>query len=285
LRWDPRLLSLFGIPRTILPSIAPTCFDYGALVDGSIPLRVSNGDQSAAIFARGEPSPGTAFINIGTGAFIQATIGTAPIEDPELLSSIVAVRGDCCLYVLEGTVNGAGGAVEMERRALGLSPEALRAEAPDWLKSLQPQLSYLNGVGGLGSPDWIADFPTRFVGNGSAAERIVAVYESVVFLIQRNLERIRTRVVLVEIVVSGGLSRLDGLCQRMADLTELTVVRSRDEEATALGIGVLLGMAPEGDNAEVFSPLPNPVLRQRYREWSRLMAHSLADLASGERVK
>jgi glycerol kinase len=285
LRWDPMLLRLFGIPRAILPDIAPTCHDYGVLGNSAIPLRVSNGDQSAAVFARGEPVPGTAFVNIGTGAFIQTVSGATPVTDPALLSSIVAVRGNRCLYVLEGTVNGAGGAVELERQALGLTPEALRAQAPDWLHAVQPTLYYLNGIGGLGSPDWIADFPTRFVGDGSAAAKMVAVYESIVFLIQRNLARMGARLAMSRIVISGGLSRLDGLCQRIADLSELPVLRSRDEEATAIGIGVLLGMEPAHNDADMFKPLANPALQERHRKWSELMARSLAGRDGNERVR
>jgi glycerol kinase len=276
LDWDATLLDLFGIPASILPQITATRHSYGVLHQQQIPMQISNGDQSAAVFAWGEPVPGMAFVNMGTGAFIQAVTGDAPVQDDALLSSIVAARAGRHLYVLEGTVNGAASAVELAREELGLPQAAFSATAAGWLEKLDPQVCYLNGVGGLGSPDWVADFPSRFVGEGSDPERIVAVYESIIFLIMRNFERMGTRLAISRIVASGGLSRLDSLCQRLADLSGLAVDRPPDEEATAGGIGTLLGMTPARTSAVHFQPQPNPALAARYQRWTRLMTSSLA---------
>ena len=278
LQWDPQLLKLFGVAAADLPRIAATRDAYGELRCAPVPLRVVNGDQAAAIFAWGEPTPGTAFINMGTGAFIQAVAGDQPVPDPALLTSIVRAADDQRLYVLEGTVNGAGSAVDQVRRQVGLSDGALRAAAADWLATLRPRLIYLNGIGGLGSPDWVPDFPSRFVGSGPPAERMVAVYESIVFLLLRNLERMRPQLPITRLVVSGGLAQLDGLCQRLADLSGNSVTRPENQEATALGTARLLGLRPrQPPAAEVFHPAANPDLKQRFQRWSAALERSLSN--------
>jgi glycerol kinase len=281
LDWDPRLLTLFGVAAADLPRITDTRDTFGELRSAPVPLRVVNGDQAAAIFAWGDPTPGTAFINMGTGAFIQAIAGDQPIPDPALLTSIVQAVDDQRLYVLEGTVNGAGSAVDQVRRELGLSDGALRAAAADWLSGLQPRLMYLNGIGGLGSPDWVPDLPSRFVGSGPPAERMVAVYESIVFLLLRNLDRMRQLLPVSRLVVSGGLAQLDGLCQRLADLSGNPVTRPENQEATALGTARLLGLRPQQPPAaQVFRPAANPDLKQRYQRWSAELQRHISDWVS-----
>ena len=70
--WDDELLTLFGVPRTLLPHCVPTRHSFGHLRinDFFIPLTVTNGDQSAALFAFGLPQSDIVYINIGTGAFV-----------------------------------------------------------------------------------------------------------------------------------------------------------------------------------------------------------------------
>jgi glycerol kinase len=83
--------------------------------------------------------------------------------------------------------------------------------------------------------------------------------------------------------VSGGVSRLDGLCRRLASVSGLRVHRRDDPEASARGIAFLAAGRPAEWNtapgADTFEPAPDPALRERYRRWlARMQA------ASGVRV-
>ena len=93
--WDPTLLTLFGIPEATLPRCVPTRHAFGTLaLDGrTIPLTIVTGDQSAALFAYGEPRPGSAYINLGTGAFVQRALGHHPGHHPWLLTGVVREDG------------------------------------------------------------------------------------------------------------------------------------------------------------------------------------------------
>jgi glycerol kinase len=75
--------------------------------------------------------------------------------------------------------------------------------------------------------------------------------------------------------VSGGVSRIDGLCRKLASLSELPVHRRDDPEASARGIAYLAAGRPAGwytaPREEIFSPEPDAALATRYRRWRDLM--------------
>jgi glycerol kinase len=75
--WDDRLLALFGLPREPLPRCRPSTWEFGTLryPGGEVPITRVTGDQSAALFAFGEPELDTAYVNVGTGAFVQRKMG------------------------------------------------------------------------------------------------------------------------------------------------------------------------------------------------------------------
>ena len=125
----------------------------------------------------------------------------------------------------------------------------------------------------------IADFSSRFIGPGEPWEKAVAVAESIVFLLNVNLERMGTPAPLAQLVVSGGLSAYAGLCQRLADLSALRVHRPIEREATARGIAYLLAEAPGGwpvlVDADCFEPKANPALTACYARWQAALAHAI----------
>ncbi len=277
--WSPALLELFGVPRGPLPACVPNEYAYGHLSLGSrkVPLAVCTGDQSAALFARGTPQPGTAWINVGTGAFVQMPVGDRPADAPRLLSSLVWQDRVSSTYVLEGTVNGAATALDLVREQLGLDPADGAGDTARWLgREVEPPL-YLNGVAGLGSPWWRPDFRSRFVGDGEPWQKIVAVVESIVFLLAVNLQEMGP---VDRVVISGGLSSLDGLCSRLADVAGVGVERSTVHEATARGLAWLVAQRPaewqEPGRTTTFAPATNPLLLTRYRRWRDAMSAELA---------
>ncbi len=274
LDWDDELLDRFGLPREPLPRCVPTCYEFGHLtVHGrSIPLSVMTGDQSAALYAFGAPQLSTAYVNIGTGAFVQRVCGGNIDYAPRLLTSVVFQCDDAIEHVLEGTVNGAGSALVEVERELGLDIAHAERNLQHWLNAAGELPLFLNGVSGLGSPYWLPQFKSRFIGTGTPEEKLAAVAESIVFLTQVNLQEMETLFVAPQrIVASGGLARLDGICQRLADVSGLPVYRPGECEATARGTAFLLAGRPhhwpEPNPGTLFQPQANNVLQQRYQRW------------------
>jgi len=275
--WDPELLDLFGVPAGFLPRSVPTCHPYGTMRIGAnaIPLVAINGDQSAAVFAFGQPEADCAYVNIGTSAFVQRALPAYPGYAPRQLTGIILDDGRSTLYTVEGNVNGAGTAIAWLKDSLGIADAVSRL--PEWLDRVTEPLLFLNGIAGLGGSFWKPDFPSRFVGEGSAGQKAVAVVESIAFLLQANLDEMAKYVTPpTRIRVSGGVSRFDGLCRTLAAVSGLAVHRRDDPEATARGIGFLAAGCPANWNRatreEVFRPAHDRAIQQRYVQWRALMA-------------
>jgi glycerol kinase len=267
--WSEALLGQFGIPRTCLPRCVPSRHPFGVLLVGGhrVPLTVVTGDQPAALFAWGEPDAATLFVNIGTGAFVQRVFRGAAPAVPGLLEGIAWQDAQRRVSVLEGTVNGAGAALQWLADERGLELESLLRDAPGWLEEVADPPLFLNCVGGLGSPYWDPGCRTGFSSKADIAGETVAVIESIAFLLAVNIEAICATggPGPVRILATGGLARLDELCQRLADLSGLVVERPGALEATAHGLAWLLsGVVPERLLPARFSPRHSPALAGRY---------------------
>jgi glycerol kinase len=276
--WDPDLLRLFGLPAGFLPASTRTCRAWGtfAMGDIAVPMTAVNGDQSAAVFAFGRPETDTAYVNIGTSAFVQRAVESAPGYVPRSLTGIILDDGETTTYTVEGNVNGAGAGLEWLAKELAIAD--LETMLPGWLARPAEGIPlFLNGIAGLGGPFWDAQFESRFVGGGEPWQKAVALVESIAFLLQANIDHIGPYVAPARRMrASGGVSRIDGLCRKLAALSGLPVHRRDDPEASARGIAYLAAGRPEGWNTapreEVFAPAPDPGLARRYRRWRRLMA-------------
>jgi glycerol kinase len=284
--WSAQMLTACGIPLACLPRCVPSRHAFGTLRAGrqKIPMEAVTGDQPAALFAWGRPDERTLFVNIGTGAFVQQLAEGRPPAVPGLLQSVAWQDAQLTISVLEGTVNGAGSALEWLATARNVPLETLIAGAEGWLREIDEPPLFINGVGGLGAPYWVADCPIFFSGDGSVAGQTVAVLESIVYLLQVNIAALRASTdapgAVQRIIVSGGIAQFDGVCQRLADLSGLQLERPADIEATAHGLAWLLG-CPETsrhDSTARYAPQPNPRLHARFGRWRAALHAALPGL-------
>ena len=273
--WDPWLLALFNLPAEPLPACRPIRHFYGTLTDTDIPLLVVNGDQNAAVYGQGRPQSGTAIVNLGTGAFVLAPTGRELLRHPALLSGITSSDDAGADYTIEGTVNGAGAAISWAGKKLGLTHPAHKLQG--WLQDTPNPSLFLNSIGGLGSPWWQSGpDPVWLNPDAGIPERMAAVVESILFLVQANLDAmIEAGLDLRRIQISGGLANVDNLCQRLADLSGQPVYRPQQREATARGAAWLASGMPDGwgeqKHMDVFEPRPATDLRRRYHEFLAMM--------------
>ena len=277
LDWSPELLDAFGIPGDILPRCVGTQHDFGTLKVGErgISLRACTGDQSAAAFAFGRPVETAALANVGTGAFVQRVADARTALPRGLLRSVLSSHRDeggdlAATYSHEGTVNGAGSALDWLRGRVALDVDrGLHNLSPDRPAGKPPL--FVNGVGGLGAPYWKHDFPIEFVGGGNELMQLTAVIESIAFLLVVNLEAMQQAAPLLRISISGGLSSSDYLCRSLADLSGLVVERYALREATARGVAFLAAGEPDDWQVvpvdRVFTPAGNASLRARFARW------------------
>ena len=288
LNWSARLAELFDVPLQTLPDCVPvlntTDMAHGKLAGTEIPVTAISGDQNASLFGAGWLSAETALVNIGSGAFVLSLLPQYQASKKQL-STIACSKNHTVQYAREATINGAGSALTwLEKRH---QVNDLWKQLPAWLKEIgrdesQPLPVFINSVGGLGSPWWNNRIEPKFVVIDNAlnqaeptlAEQAVAIIESIVFMLCINLKIMQSEQTLARLRVCGGLSQLDGLCQRLADLSTLPVERLDLPEATARGIAWLAAGKPDGwlpVDVEVFTPENNTALSKRYASFSATM--------------
>jgi len=262
--WSPALCEAFGIPLECLPAAVACDAGFGELDAGGqrVPLSVCAGDQGLVVTAYGPADPARVSINAGTGAFVLMPLaGDAAPADRGLLHTLAWSGRHGSLMVEEGTVNGAAAALDA-------------AGADDWPAEPGPEAFFLNGVGGLGAPWWIADYPSRFIGNvWDAEERERLVVESIVFLLMANVERLHERP--ERALLTGGLAHRADLCRWLADALGLPVDVPRDREATLRGL--VARLVPEADGRDPELERIGPTRgaraqwRQRQARWESLL--------------
>jgi glycerol kinase len=273
--WDRTLLGYFKIPPRVLPHCKPIRYDYGNLQGSAIPVRVVNGDQTAALYAQGAASGNTLTVNIGTGAFVLLPTDSPCTRPDGLLAGISYSNEQSGSYYIEGTVNAAASALEWASHSYGLLDFEQRL--PGWLDTIKAPTLFINTIGGLGSPWWQDGPAAYFLDAGvSGPEAMVAVIESILFLVQANVDLMCSDNPAAEkIQISGGLSRLDGLCRKLASLSGLTVYRPLQVEATARGIAWQAAGCPQdwpaAGEGTSFTPSTDPGLHDRYKRFLEIL--------------
>jgi glycerol kinase len=265
LDWDDELLSIFDIPREVLPRVVASSDVIAEThVEGlpnGLALAGIAGDQQAALFGQACYEPGMAKNTYGTGCFLLMNVGRKPATSSHRLLSTVAWRHiDETCYALEGSVFIAGAAIQWLRDGLGFIDSAPEVEA---LASSVPHAGgvfFVPALSGLGAPYWDARARGTIVGitRGVTRAHIArATLEAIAFQSTELIEAMAadSRVLLRELRVDGGASACNLLMQMQADLLGVPVVRPKVIETTALGAAYLAGLAVGfwKDEAEIAS--------------------------------
>lgn len=273
--WSQELLHLFDILGDKLPACVPVHHQFGDLLDQSIPVTAVSGDQNAALFSGGNPQLNSAYVNVGSGAFVLVPTDAVTGTD-KLLTSIASSDANESHYFQEATINGAGTALNWIRAQS--DREDWWEQLPLWLEEERHPPMFINGIGGLGSPWWLNDVDSVYIDYDHSSKtheaKAVAVLESIIFLIQNNLDVMMEQHGIEQIFVSGGVSRLDALCQRLANLSKLPVHRFDAQESTAKGIAWLARPdQPHWPNTinQSFSPATDSALLNRYAAFTNYL--------------
>jgi glycerol kinase len=251
-------------------------------------LRACTGDQAAVPFASGALDPHCVYINLGTGAFALAPLAEEVSNPAPLLRSVLFSSETELMFALEGTVNGAASALQWLAKRSDLNVErAAQSLHYQQLQNLRIPV-FINGIGGIGSPYWLAQVTSRFVfdatddqssstmASNSAVAELAAVIESIAFLLTANLQLMRQQLPdLTRLVVGGGLSACDYLCQCLAALNQLSVTRLSERELTAKGLAYLVAGQPASwsrdQHTTQFSPEAHADLHKRHTRWQEQM--------------
>ncbi|UDY35948.1 glycerol kinase GlpK [Dermatobacter hominis] len=267
--WSDELCDLFGVPRSALPEVAPSCGEFGRTTAAvplgeGIPVAGIAGDQQAALFGQACLEPGMAKNTYGTGSFVLLNVGGECPEPCDGLLATVAWEvparvfddgdgGDgeddptVTHYALEGAIFVTGAAVQWLRDGLEIIAEA--AEVGPLAESVPDTggAFVVPAFTGLGAPDWDPYARGTIVGitRGTTRAHLArAVVESMAFQTRDVVEEMTRAagVELAELRVDGGAAAMDLLLQVQADQLGVPVVRSAVAETTALGAALLAGL-------------------------------------------
>jgi len=284
LQWSKQLCNAFNVPIKFLPDCVPVLTQksqpHGHLTGTRIPVTAIIGDQNAAIFNDGYLQNKTALINIGSGAFI-LSLQEEYRESKKQLSGIAYSEDNKIHYLREATINGAGNALSWLEQEHNTSKSW--KNLPNWLAEIKSPPVFINTIGGLASPWWLSDIKPSFLNTSSSttaasltmAEQAVAIIESIAFMIVVNIELIEKEKTLKTLIVSGGLSQLGGLCQRIANLSGKPVKRSVSTEATTRGVAWLATGKTNNwtkQSLDNFKPEYNLKLYERYQIFTKIVS-------------
>ncbi len=254
LRWDEDFLSLFNIPRAVLPHVHPSSGVFGeteaSLLGAAVPVAGIAGDQQAATFGQACFAPGMAKNTYGTGCFMLMNTGDAAVTSRHKLLGTVAWLGPhtpAC-YALEGSVFMAGATVQWLRDGLQMIKTAGEVEALAASVSDTQDVYLVPAFAGLGAPDWDGHARGTLVGmtRGTTRAHIARAALEAIALQTADVFHAMGQdagVPLRELRVDGGASRNDLLMQLQADYLGVPVLRPALTETTAFGAAGLAGLA------------------------------------------
>jgi glycerol kinase len=251
--WDDELMSIFSVPRAVLPELRDSSAIYGevdrALGLGKAPIAGIAGDQQAALFGQLCLEPGMVKNTYGTGCFLLLNVGSKPLASRHRLLTTVAWKlGGRLSYALEGSVFIAGAVVQWLRDGLGI------IRSSEEINRLAASVEDSGGVylvpafAGLGAPHWDSYARGALLGltRGTTAAHIArAALEGIAFQVSDVVGAMAADAggPIAELRVDGGASRSDFLMQFQADVLQTPLVRPRVQETTALGAAYLAGLA------------------------------------------
>ena len=252
LEWDETLLSIFGIPRSMLPEVKMSADDYGtlSLLGKEIPICGVAGDQQAALFGQACFCEGDAKNTYGTGCFLLMNTGKSPRPNQDgLITTLAATeKGETPEYALEGSVFVGGAVIQWLRDELGFLRDSADSAYFAQKVSDNGGVYVVPAFTGLGAPHWDMHARGTIVGitRGSGRNHIIrAALEAVAYQTNDILQAMQNAVdfPLHALKVDGGASRNPFLMQFQSDISAIAVHRADETEATALGAAFLAGLA------------------------------------------
>ena len=253
LTWDEEILNKLGIPASMLPKPMPSSCIYGYTDAGffGAPVAIAGaaGDQQSALFGQACFTPGESKCTYGTGAFLLMNTGDAPILSKNGLVTTIAWGLDGKVtYALEGSIFVAGAAIQWLRDELRFLESASDSEY------MARKVQDTNGCyivpafTGLGAPHWDAKARGIILGLTRGVNKyhiIRATLDSIAYQTAEVLSAMEAdaNVPLGQLKVDGGASANNYLLQAQADISQVSVVRPRCVETTAMGAAYLAGLA------------------------------------------
>jgi glycerol kinase len=252
LDWDREALDLFGISLETLPELQPSSHRFGycaALAELSgIPIMSAIGDSHAAMFGHAIYKSGTVKATYGTGTSLVALTTALASDAPMLARTIAWSIGKETQYAVEGNIPMTGSAIQWLGEFLGFQDPTGDMVARASTVENSGGVFFVPAMVGLGAPYWDAEARGAILGLGrhhTSAHLARAALEAIAFQIADVYFAMEAASGLQfnELRADGGATRNASLMQFQADVLRQPVLRSLNEELSAIGAAWLSGLA------------------------------------------
>jgi len=250
--WREDLADLFNVPLAGLPEIRGCADHLGdcepSVLGAALPIHGAAGDQQAALVGHGALKAGDAKITYGTGAFLVANVGPAPVASTSRLLGTLGYAADGQVaYALEGSIFSAGSAIQWLRDGLKVISESRQSEAMAQGLADNGGVYLVPGFTGLGAPWWEPEARGTITGltrDSGPAQMVRAALESLAYQTRDLLDALAKDGAppLKVLKVDGGVTANAFAMQFVADICEVTVERPAFQEMTALGAAKLAAL-------------------------------------------
>ena len=293
LDWDPELLALFAIPRSVLADIKPTSHVYAKTADG-VAIAALVGDQQGAMIGQTCFDVGDSKTTYGTGNFALLNTGTEIVRSQHgLLTTVCYKFGDApAVYALEGSVAVTGSAIQWLRDQLGIITSSSEIEALASSVSDNGGVYFVPAFSGLFAPYWRSDARGVIVGLSRASTKAHlarAALEAIAYQTRDVLDAMSadSKVALKSMRVDGGATANNLLMQIQSDVMGIEIIRPEVIETTALGAayaaGIAVGVWKSQDDVRNnwrenhrWSSTRDPNLRaEEYAQWTKAVQRTL----------
>ncbi len=297
--WDEKILDILDIPKSMLPEVKPSSYNYGetdanTFGGARIPIAGIAGDQQAALFGQTCFEAGDVKNTYGTGCFMLMNTGESIIRSENgLLTTIAWGLDGKVTYALEGSIFIGGASIQWLRDEMGLINDA------DDSEYFASKVDDTNGVyvvpafAGLGAPYWDMYARGAILGLTRGANKnhiIRATLESIGYQSRDVMDAMASdsKLELNSIRVDGGAVKNNFLMQFQSDIIGKEVLRPKLTETTALGAAYLAGLAVKfwdsiddiRNNDEVgriFKPqMSHEEKEKRYKKWQKAVKRAMA---------
>jgi glycerol kinase len=254
LQWDEEILTILGIPKSMLPEVRPSSEVYAKTIPYhffgvEVPIAGAAGDQQAALFGQACFAEGMAKNTYGTGCFMLMNTGEKAVQSKHGLLTTIAWGIDGKVeYALEGSIFVAGSAIQWLRDGLRMLKQAADSEAYAEKVDSTDGVYVVPAFVGLGTPYWDSDVRGAVFGltRGTTKEHFIrATLESLAYQTKDVLAAMEadSGIALKTLRVDGGAVKNNFLMQFQSDMLGVPVERPVINETTALGAAYLAGLA------------------------------------------
>lgn len=297
-KWDEDMLSLFDIPKNILPCVQDNIFSFGVtdknILGQEIPITAMAGDQQAALFGQACFAKGMVKSTYGTGCFALMNIGRdfKPSQNRLLTTIGYRINGQTT-YAMEGAIFVAGAAIQWLRDELHLFAKSSDTQTMAQSVSDTDGVYFVPAFTGLGAPYWRPDVRGMIYGlsRGTKPAHIVrAALEAQAYQTRDLMSAFAADAGqgVHSMRIDGGLANNSFMCQFLSDQLQINVDVPKVTETTALGVAYMAGIgagvykglddvARAWSCAKTYTPsLPHEDSNKAYKNWQKAIKSLLS---------